>query len=95
MLSLTWGELPPLELLPDTFEMGLNFADGIEVAKAINEGIDSHLEAVFWVMERNGEIVIQGAESIRCLIRRLAESDSERAQSLASSILASIGIEWV
>lgn len=89
MISMDWGELPSREdfakqceatnsipyemtLVPDDYEV---------VAEAINQGIDSHLEAVFLDGEveeigghfPKGKLAIADANSLRVLVRRLTE----------------------
>ena len=70
------------------------------ICAAINQGIDSHLEAVEFTPEYNvaphGRARITLApKSVRVLVRRLMESESEAAQSLASSICETLDIELI
>ena len=79
------------------------------VMKAVNQGIDSHLEACF-VPDRGDSyehgdrrvkdmIITQtlkckvSKESLPVLIRRLFESEDENSNNLASNILSSLDIE--
>ena len=79
------------------------------VMKAVNQGIDAHLEACF-VPERGDSyehgdrrvkdmIITQtlkckvSSESLPVLIRRLFEAEDENSNNLASNILSSIDIE--
>jgi hypothetical protein len=89
MISMTWGELPSGEdfraqceatnSIP--FKMELVPEDYKVFAEAVNQGIDSHLEAVFLVdgVEEicdpfpKGKLAIADANSLRTLVRRLAE----------------------
>jgi len=65
---------------------------------AIGQGIDSHLEAVFFA-EAAGEhgrrcFVIE-PQTLHVLIRRLMESEDDNAQSLASGICQTLEIELI
>jgi len=79
------------------------------IANAINRGIDAHLEAVFAVAKQeNGRAYIEiEARSLYAFLRRLIDlgnaddapvsHDSEIpiALDLASSILETLGFEWI
>ena len=66
-----------------------------QIAIAVNQGIDSHLEAV---TERstldNGVCNIHPCE-LHVLLRRLGESDNEEAMSLRTDILETLDIEEI
>jgi hypothetical protein len=66
------------------------------IAKAVNEGIDAHLEA-FTKSSFNaitGEILIHPTE-LHILLRRLGESDNKQSHSLRSNILQTLNIEEI
>jgi peroxiredoxin len=68
------------------------------VKKAIDQGIDSHLEAVFFNQFNAGHklgIEIKDAESMHILLRRLIEIDDESALEFASCVMETLGYEWV
>ncbi len=75
------------------FTMSLVQKDAEVVKAAVNQGIDSYLEACY-VPDRGDSYEWDGrrlnckvsAESLPVLIRRLSEMDSERAQMLAIDI---------
>jgi len=70
------------------------------MAQAVNQGIDSHLEAVQFV-EFGGQHGRRGfrvtPETLHVLVRRLMEADDEtgEAHSLASGICETLNIELV
>ena len=68
------------------------------ICAAINQGIDSHLEAIMFSQD-TGECgrtrIVLRPNSVRVLVRRLMESESEAAQSLASSICETLDIELI
>lgn len=98
MKTATCGTIPanwPPEF-EESYRLGNLRGETFEaVAQAINMGIDSHLEAV--TCRQDGRnVYIEDAESLRCLVRRLFEDvGTDEAQSLASSIAFSLGLEWV
>jgi len=65
---------------------------------AINQGIDSHLEAVVYTQSVGTcgrcRIVIE-PQTVHVLVRRLLESGEDNDASLASSICETLGIELV
>jgi hypothetical protein len=95
MKSMTYGTLPDLVDIPnEPYPIGCNQPTLDIVAAIVNQGIDSHLEAV--ITEREGDtIIIKDAQSLRTFIRRCIESDDEDTLDLASSICTTIDIEWV
>jgi hypothetical protein len=73
-----------------------------DVARAINQGIDAHLEAVSCEADHTtGRLVIKGAASLHTLIRRIVEdgeswSDPDASgMGLASAIMSTLGYEWI
>lgn len=68
------------------------------VCEIINQGIDSHLEAVFWnekgIKDSKRWIEITDSASMRCFLRRLVEGD-ENMRDFASGIMHTLGYEWV
>jgi len=83
---------------PDGYPMTIRSkAEWRVIAKAWNQGIDSHLEAL---TERSradastGEINVHPDE-LHVLLRRLYEDGSEDAWSLRSAILENLGIEEI
>lgn len=92
------------------FPMSLTDADEIRaVIDAVNQGIDSHLEACFCPSRGDqyddgrrmaGRLVlcrslecVVSPESLPVLLRRLCESASEAGDRLASDILTVLGID--
>ncbi len=92
--------------------MSLVGEDRQVIIAAVNQGIDSHLEACF-VPARGDNFRLRtppgirskisgprlecrvSPESLPVLVRRLLESDDERAVSLASSICETLSIELI
>ena len=80
------------------YEMQLARTDAEAVVEAVNQGIDSHLEACNcpdrgdsygWA---GGKLCcVVSAESMPVLLRRLCENDDEEGQSLARDILGTLG----
>lgn len=80
------------------YTMELSQGEGRLVEKAVNVGIDSHLEACYvpdhgdsfkW---QNGKLYCTvSVESLPVLLRRLFESDNVGAMSLAEDILENLG----
>ena len=94
----------------EPFTMSLTDSDEIHaVIEAVNEGIDSHLEACFCPergdgfhsgKRKAGKLVLCGCldcsvspESLPTLLRRLCESDKEAGNCLATDILMVLGID--
>lgn len=86
------------EAMTEPYLMSLAGVDRTDCMKAVNQGIDSHLEACF-VPERGDKFQDDGAkliclispESMPVLIRRLLENGSD----LASCICYTLNIELV
>lgn len=85
------------------YAMHLVYDDGLTVEAAVNQGIDSHLEACF-IPDRgdsyewaNGRLDCSvSAESLAVLVRRLlANGPSGRAADLASAICGTLDIELI
>ena len=112
-ITMNYGELPaekypeewerrlPIVCPDGYFEIGEHEGSGgFEALKdAVNQGIDSHLEAVFF--EDRGtdaagrRVFAIEADSLKTLIRRLADSADEDANDIASCIVDIHGFEWV
>jgi len=91
---LSWGVIPDTLALDKPYRMRLCPPDLITVASIVNQGIDSHLEAVR--TSQDGDVVhIMDTPSMRCFLRRCTESSDENAQLLASDIMGTFGYEWV
>ncbi len=114
MISLSYGQMPTKAefrrafadahdgATETDFPMELVGADAEVATEAINQGIDSHLEAVSFTQfpGRHGKlgINVQGADSLHTFVRRLSEmhgDGNDEAGDLASGILTTLDIEWV
>lgn len=105
MKSYTYGTLPDLSDFPDEpFPMKLTTDDALLFIEVCEQGIDSHLEAIFYEQRypeaRKLDVTIRDGKSLRTFVRRLiekyeADEDSDSAGDFASAILETIGIEWV
>lgn len=85
----------------EPYTMELVGKDKQVVIKAVNQGIDSCLEACY-ISERGDSYVDHGklhctvsSESLPVLVRRLMESGDETAENLASSICYTLDIELI
>ena len=100
MESLTYGILPEAHKIVEGCEgegyrIG-NFPNMQEIAEAINQGIDSHLEAIFFTQD--GRNITIEPDSMPVLLRRLVEmwdDGNEDAGDTASCILSTLGFEWI
>jgi hypothetical protein len=101
--TFTYGTTPnaviTAALKGENFPMQLpRGEDADAIVAAVNQGIDSHLEAItdsrfYWA---GGRLVCDVAPAdMLVLLRRLGESDSDAAMSLRSSILTSLEIEEI
>ncbi len=84
-----------VEPYPCEFHKGSEFN---AIMAAINQGIDSHLEAIFFKQEQGdyGRVrLIFEAASMAVLVRRLMESGDEAAELLASGICETLNIELI
>jgi len=99
MKSLTFGDIPEDLTIEEPYEMGLNASDLETFAAIVSQGMDSHLEAVFFTEHSRSNthchVTIDDSKSMRCFLRRCMESDNEDAESLASSIMETLGFEWI
>lgn len=110
--TFTWGTTPKDAILAALkavlgdkwYEMALNRPDAERVTRLVNQGIDSHLEAVTELRQRRGALgklhLEFGHESLCVLLRRLLEDatkedGNEESSDLRSSILTSLEIEEV
>lgn len=77
---------------------GYGSEDFGSLTDAVNQGIDSHLEAIHF-KEFPGFYRKRGfriePQSVSVLVRRLMESDNDNSHSLASSICQTLGIELI
>jgi hypothetical protein len=76
------------------YPLTLNRSDLELVARIVNVGIDSHLEAVS-TKQDGRDVWIRDVPSMRCFIRRCVEDESEDAYDFASCVLSTLRIEWV
>jgi len=99
MKTLNYGEVPANLKIDEPYSMMLTASDETLVCEIINQGIDSHLEAVLFDDKgiRDGKrcIDIRDSDSMRCFLRRLIETDNEDANDLASCIMQTLEYEWV
>ena len=97
MQSLTYGTVPADLTIDTPYPMRLMGEDFDLVADVVNEGIDSHLEAVR--TEQDGRTIkLMDTASLRCFIRRLTErwdAGNDEAGNLASAILETLDYEWI
>ena len=97
MQSLTYGTVPADLTIDAPYPMELMGDDWDLAAAVINEGIDSHLEAVRTTQDGR-TIKIMDTASLRCFIRRLTErwdAGNDEAGDLASNILDTLDYEWI
>lgn len=89
--------------LGQSYPISMRGGEDFEAVKAaVNQGIDSHLEAINIVSQHEetdtlgkrwfGEFA---PETMHVLVRRLMESGTEAAESLASSICGTLNIELI
>ena len=110
IVSLEYGTLPDLKTIQEAWdkeELSDYKIEAVQhdwtiLASAINQGIDSHLEAIALeeLEEKNGKgrVRILDPNSLHVLLRRLIETndfEEEGAIDLASGILQTLDIEWV
>lgn len=94
MQSMTFGVIPVGFELTEPYPMRLMGDDLQTVADIVNQGIDSHLEAVCTTQDGRN-VTIKDTASMRCFLRRCVESDDENARDLASGIMSTLGYEWI
>lgn len=92
--SMTFGTIPEDLDIDGPFPMGLSDSDLLVVARIVNQGIDSHLEAVRTTQDGR-KITILDSESMKCFLRRCVEDGSDEAHSLASDIMQVLRYEWI
>ncbi len=113
MLTLTYGNLPTVKQIAKKFpkkdyHIECSNTDFKLIVAAINQGIDAHLEAIFFDHSAGPHgkqvIRIKDAKSLQVLIRRLWEAGEKASHidnasdpewDLASAILQTLGIEWI
>ena len=81
----------------ENYPMSLVGDDRDIVIEMVNQGIDSHLEAITSSTFANGpklECSVSPADML-VLLRRLGESDKEEAMSLRMAILSTLNIEEI
>jgi len=76
--------------------------DHLRCIRAVNQGIDAHLEACYIPSWGDRYVCVEGRleckvskESLRVLVRRLLEEGDDEDMSLASAICATLNIELV
>ena len=85
MTTLTYDTIPDGLTLHEPYTMQLNRDDFELVATIVNQGIDSHLEAVF-TAQRGNEIDILDTQSMRTFLRRCLESSDDRLDEQMPSV---------
>jgi len=103
-LTFSFGETPEnvirertLEQTPTGYPMHIRSQNEWgEIAKAVNQGIDSHLEGFTQSTfdSKTGKCLIHPKE-MTTLLRRLYEIGNDEAWELRSSILETLGVEEV
>jgi hypothetical protein len=84
-----------LEQTPSGYSMHIKSQkEWSAIAKAVNQGIDSHLEGFTRSKFDNGKCLIH-PEEMTTFLRRLYENGDEESWSLRSSILETLGIEEI
>jgi hypothetical protein len=102
-MSAYWSDkleavLKELSTEPYSIECHRGSDDMKSLIKAVNQGIDSHLEAVFFKQSdgTHGRIKFTfEAKSLPILVRRLMEADDDESQMLGSDIFGTLGIELI
>lgn len=92
------AEIKRRSLTPYPIECHQGGEDFRAIQAAVNQGIDSHLEAVFFTQgsgDYGRECLVFNPESLPVLVRRLMGSEDEGAESLASGICETLGIELI
>ena len=103
-LSFTYGTTPENIILkqvrdqtPNGYSMHIKSNSEWRIlAKAVNQGIDSHLQGFTRSTfdNKTGKVLIH-PEEMPILLRRLMEDSSDEAMSLRTDILATLGIEEI
>jgi len=65
------------------------------IANAVNQGIDSHLEAITSRSTFNNWNCLVHPDELHVLLRRFIDWDNEKAWQLRTDILSTLGIEEV
>lgn len=94
MTSLTFGIIPKDLTITKPYHMVLNQSDLTLVASIVNQGIDSHLEAVR-TRQTGRNVEILDSASMRCFLRRCIESGNGDAEQLAYDIMYTLDYEWL
>ena len=102
-MSLMWSDKLQAALKkrsrdPFPIECHRGSEDFKAVTKAVNQGIDSHLEAIFFKQGEgtHGRVrLVFEAASIPVLVRRLMEAGDEPSDCLASGICGCLDIELI
>lgn len=94
MTSLTFGIIPKDLTITKPYHMVLNQSDLTLVASIVNQGINSHLEAVR-TRQTGRNVEILDSASMRCFLRRCIESGNRDAEQLASDIMYTLDYEWL
>lgn len=92
--SLTYGVVPDDLTIDEPYRMDLRGDDLQAVADIVNQGIDSHLEAVC-TTQKGSVVHILDSASMRCFLRRCMESEDENTKDLASCIMCTLDYEWI
>lgn len=92
------AEIKARSLEPYSLEFHAHSEDFAAFQAAVAQGIDAHLEAIFFEQGRGAcgraRFVVEPA-SLPVLVRRLMESGDDNAESLASGICETLNIELV
>jgi hypothetical protein len=93
-MTITFGIVPNDLVISEPYHMICNSSDLQTVARIVNQGIDSHLDAVF-TQQSGNQIWINDSKSMRCFLRRCFESNDSNAVDLASCIMQTLGYDLV
>jgi hypothetical protein len=86
------------EQCPSGYPMTIrNQKEWTAIVEAVNQGIDSHLEAITKqsTFDPSSGTCLVHPDELHVLLRRLGESDNEEAQSLRTDILTTLDIEEI
>ena len=104
MLTKSHGTTTRAEIIAacngETYHATLAKQDALIMQRIVNQGIDSHLEAVtdskFYYVSHPTRLVCEIAPAdLAVIVRRMYEDDSDEALDLRSSILYSLDIEEI
>jgi len=106
--NLGWSKELGAAILEKRQQAGLYRIDACKddaeaIKAAVNQGIDSHLEACFipdrgdsYSLAANGRMIcLVSPASLPVLVRRLLEAESEESENLASSICVTLELELI